>query len=192
MAAVAAIHAVVSGLAQHLTRAHQISPVQDVSCTFTPVGTSEFKKLDGKNTTCSIFVYRVSHNEHARNPRNGPGPGRPPLAVNMHLLLTMWADSPLKELTVLAWVMRELHAFPVLDRSLLAASGGFSAAESVQLIPEELTLDDMTKLWQALTPPLRPSITYVARNVQIGPDAEEQFAPAIATRYRLADQLEDA
>lgn len=191
MASVSALHAVVSGLAQHLTRAHQLSPIKDVSCAFTPVGTSEFKKLDGKNTTCSIFLYRVTQNEHARNPGWAPS-RRPPLAVNLHLLLTVWADSPLKELTVLAWAMRELHAYPVLDRSLLAANGQFRDAESVQLIPEELTLDDMTKLWQALTPPLRPSVTFIARNVRIGPDSEEPAAPVIATRFDVGDEMEDA
>ncbi len=191
MASVAAIHSVVSGLAQHLTRAHQLSPIKDMSCAFTPVGTSEFKKLDGKNTTCSIFLYRVTQNEHTRNPRPGAS-ARPPLAINLHLLFTVWADSPLKELTVLGWVMRELHAYPVLDRSLLAASGQFRDAESVQLISEELSLDDMTKLWQALTPPLRPSFTFIARNVQIGPDTEEQFAPVIATRFDVSDELEGA
>src|SRR5258706_264054 len=116
MAAITAINAVCAGLAQYLTRAHQLSSVQDISCTFQAVGTTEFKKLDGKETTCSIFLYRVTHNEHTRNlPRR---PQARSLAINMHLLITIWADAPLKEHILLAWVMRELHRHPVFDRSL--------------------------------------------------------------------------
>lgn len=190
MATVSAIHALCSGLAQTLGRAHQISSIKDLSCVFSVVGTSDFKKLDGKDTTCSIFLYRVTHNEHMRNMTASAGQAMRPLAVDMHLLFTFWADNPLKEQTLLAWVVRELHQRPVLDNSTLGASGQFDTGDRVQLIPEELSLDDMTKLWQALVPPYRPSVTYVARNVPIGLDGVEEFAPVVATRHRLGDRVE--
>lgn len=190
MAALAAVNAVVAGVAQHLTRARQLSPISDVSCTFQAVGTTDFKKLDGRETTCSIFLYRITHNEHTRNLL--PRTTRRVLTVNMHLLITVWADTPLREHLLLAWVMRELHQHPVLDRSVLAGNGQFANSDQVQFIPEELTLDDMSKLWQALVPPYRTSITYVARNVPIGFDEDEVFAPAAATRFELTDEMEQA
>lgn len=183
MAAIAAVSAVVAGIAQHLTRARQLSPISDVSCTFLPVGTTDLKKLDGRETTCSIFLYRVTQNEHTRT--------RAVLTLNLHLLITIWADTPLREHLLLAWVMRELYQHPVLDRSVLAGSGQFALADQVQLIPEELTLDDMTKLWQALVPPYRPSIAYVARNVPIGLDEDGAFAPVVASRFELTDEIGD-
>lgn len=187
MASLSAINAVCAGLAQYLSRAHQLSPIKDISCAFSAVGATELKKLDGKDTTCSIFLYRVSHNAHTRNQGASP---RLPLALDLHLAFTVWADSALKEHTVLAWVMRELYRKPVLDRSILAASGGFAPPEVVQLLPEELSLDEMTKLWQLLNPPYRPSVGYVAHNVKIGPDEAEGFEPVVATRFSVTDEME--
>ena len=186
MANLSAISAVCGGIAQQLGLAHQLSPIKDTSCVFSVVGSKDLKDLATRNTTCAIFLYRISHNEHTRNAVR-PAASRP-LAVNLHLMFSMWADSPLKEQTILAWVMRELYDHPILDRSVLGAGGEFTDGELVQLIPEELTLDDMSKLWQLLVPPYRLSAFYVARNVQIGTRFEAD-TPVVATRFGLTDEV---
>ncbi|HEU4620729.1 MAG TPA: DUF4255 domain-containing protein [Burkholderiaceae bacterium] len=187
MASVVALHSVTSGLAQFLSRAYQLAPISQVSCKFTPVGTSEFKKLDGQDTTCSIFVYRITHNEHLRNYR--PVGRVLPLSVNLHLLFTIWADSALREQSLIAWLLRALHQQPVVDRSMLPSTAGFDVADHIQLLPEELSLDDMTKLWQTLAPPYRASLTYVARNVPIDVERNEDYPPVVATRFALDDEV---
>jgi hypothetical protein len=192
MAALSAIHAVTSGLAQHLTRAHQLSPIKDTSCAFTTSGTSELKKLDGQNTTCSLFLHRVSINEHLRNFTTTADPRRTPLSVNLHLLMTVWADSAQKEQLVFAWVVRELARLAVLDRSVLGAAAGFALADVVQLDVESVSLDDLSKLWQILAPPYRLSATFVARNVRIGFDDDEEFAPVVASRLGFLAGVEGA
>jgi hypothetical protein len=187
MASLIAINAVCSGIAQQLRLAHQLSPVKGTSCQFAVVGSKDLADLPNKGTTCAIFLYRVTHNEHTRNPARASPRG--PLTVNLHLLFSMWADSPLKEHTILGWLMRELYDHPVLDRSVLGASGEFTDGELVQLIPEELTLDDMSKLWQLLVPPYRLSASYIARNVSIG-TRSEAGAPVAATRFGFTAELE--
>lgn len=191
MAGLSAIHAVTSGLAQYLTRAHQISPIKATNCLFTTVSTGEFKKLDGNDTTCSLFLYRVSPNGLTRNPVTQDG-RRPPLTLNLHLLLTVWADSTQKEQLVFAWVMRELHRLAVLDRSVLGTAAAFEVADLVQLSSEDLSMDDLSKLWQMLAPPYRLSATFVARNVRIDADDDEVFPPAVATRFGFSGELEGA
>jgi len=188
MATVSALHAVTSGLAQYLGRAYQLRPIGDLGCTFSAVGTSEFKKLDGQTTTCSIFPYRVTHNEHLRN--RVPPRRTSLLTVDLHLLFTVWADSALREQSLIAWVLRELHQHAVLSNGILAGVGGFDAADAVQLLTHELSIDEMTKLWQVLTPPYRASLTYVARNVPIDVDPPQTFAPVVATRFELRDEVE--
>jgi len=185
MASLIAVNAVCAGIARQLGLAHQLSPVKDTSCLFAVVGSKDLKDLSTKGTTCSIFLYRITHNEHTRSPRSSP---RGPLTVNLHLLFSMWADSPLKEHGILGWLMRELYDHPVLDRSTLGASGAFADGELVQLIPEELTLDDLSKLWQLLAQPYRLSATYVARNVRIGTQADAG-APVAATRFVVSDDV---
>lgn len=193
MASVSSIHALTSGLAQHLSRAYQLRPISSVTCKFEPVGISDFKKLDGQDTKLTLLLYRVTHNEHLRNRPPASLPfGRPvPLTVNLHLLATVWADSALKEQGLVAWTMRELHMRPVLDKSVFADSGGFGLGDTVSLSPEELSLDDMTKLWQVLVPPMRPSLCYVARNVMVDLELEPDHGPVVATRIEMHDPVDE-
>lgn len=191
MAQVTALHTLVSGLAQHLSRAYQLRPLPGITCSFAPLGISELRQLDGEATTCSLLLYRTTHNEHLRNRPQASLPlGRAmPLTVDLHLLVSIWADSALREQNLLGWVMRELHQRPVIDRALLGDSSVFDADDLISLSPEELSLDDMTKLWQVLTPPYRPSLSYVARNVRIDLGTEPDHAPVVARRLALTDDV---
>ena len=191
MATVSGVHALTSGLAQHLSRAYQLSPVSGITCKFEPLGVSDLKKLDGQDTKVTILLYRVTHNEHLRNvPRSNLPFDKPrSVSVNLHLLITVWADNALKEQSLLAWALRELHLRTVLDRSLFAEVGGYAAEDLVSLTPEELTLDDLSKLWQVLVPPLRPSLGYVARNVKLDIDVQPDAAPVLATRFAMVDDV---
>jgi hypothetical protein len=191
MASVSGIHALTSGLSQVLSRAYQLRPLTGVSCKFEPLGISDMKKLDGQDTKVTVLLYRVTHNEHLRNrPPSSLPFGKPvPLTVNLHLLITVWADSALKEQSLLAWTMRELHQRPVLDRSIFADSGNYGAGDLVSFSPEELTLDDLSKLWQVLVPPLRPSLGYVARNVMLDLDTQPDAGPVVATSLVMDDDV---
>lgn len=187
---VAAITGFTSGLAQLLKRRHELAPAQaGLSASFEAVGISDFKKLDGAQNKVSLLLVRVSHNEHLRNrPAATMPPGRtPPLAVNLHLLFTVWADKADKEQLLLAWLLRELHGLPVLGGAALGTP--FDATDAVQLIPEELSLDDLSKLWQVLVPPLRPSLAYVARHVPVALELAPDAARVVATRMRLTDPV---
>lgn len=192
MSGVESVNDVTEALARHLSRAHQISPVRETSCAFQSVGTSDLRKLDGDKTVCALLVYRITHNEHTRNVPNAMRTLRTPLSLNVHFLVSVWAAHAQEEQLILPWVMRELHAHPVLDTAILRGPAGFRDADQIQLIPEELTLDDLTKLWQALVPPMRLSATYVARNVRIDMGPTEEAGPVAATRFSFTDEMEGA
>ncbi len=185
---VAAITGFTSGLAQLLKQRHELNPAQaGFSASFDAVGISDFKKLDGAQTRVSLMLVRLSHNEHLRNRpvATMPAGRQPPLAVDLHLLFTVWADKADKEQLLIAWLLRELHGLPVLGGAALGAP--FGIHDAVQLIPEELSLDDLSKLWQVLVPPLRPSLGYVARHVALDLDRRPDAAPVVATRMHLVD-----
>lgn len=192
MASVTGLYAITSGLAQVLSRAYQLHPINGITCKFEPLGISDLKKLDGTDAKVTLLLYRISHNEHLRNRPPATLPlGRPvPLTVNLHLLISAWGDTALKEQGLLAWTMRELHQRPVLDRSVFADGSGFGAGDLVTLSPEELSLDDLSKLWQVLVPPLRPSLGYVARNVVLDLDPQPDAQPVVATRIALTDDAD--
>jgi len=192
MATVSGIHAITSGIAQVLSRAYQLRPISGISCKFEPLGVSDLKKLDGQDTKVTLMLYRISHNEHLRNRPPATLPfGKPaPLTVNLHLLVIVWADSALKEQSLIAWTLRELHMRPVMDKSVFADIGGFGSNDIVTLFPEELSLDDLSKLWQVLVPPLRPSLGYVARNVMLDLEMQPDAEPVVATRFAMDDDVQ--
>lgn len=187
MATISAIEAVGEGLARHLRRAYELTGFNSLSCDFKAVGTKEIKALKDESAVCAIYLYRLTHNEFTRN-QTPVTPARP-VAADLHFLFSVWLETASHEHAVLGWLLRELSRYPVLDRGMLTANGGFAATDRLQFVPAELSLDDTAKLWQLLNTQYRPSLTYIVRNVQIGPEAAPEFAPVAATRYELRDDV---
>jgi len=80
--------------------------------------------------------------------------------------------------------MQQIEANPVLDSSILSKSANWDATETVQLIPANLSLEDILRIWDALGPKYRLSIAYLARFVRI----DRQIVPAgpvVATRFEI-------
>lgn len=80
--------------------------------------------------------------------------------------------------------MQQLETNPVLDSAILSKSADWDATETVQLIPANLSLEDILRIWDALGPKYRLSIAYLARFVRV----DRQIKPAgpvVATRFQL-------
>jgi hypothetical protein len=140
-------------------------------------------------TRLNLFLYRITENEHLKNQespgRGHPGTyGHPPLCLNLHYLLTAYGSTDdqgffneSRAHFVLGSAMRVLHDHaeltdrvvtvrtpsgePVLDPALL------EQPEPVRLTLEPLSLDDLTKVWTALTLPYRLSAAYDVRVARI-------------------------
>ncbi|MCU1574691.1 MAG: hypothetical protein JWO93_2773 [Micrococcaceae bacterium] len=126
-------------------------------------------------TSLNVFLYEVVTDAASRNRTSteqtpsGPG-GSPPLALNLHYLLTPYprdeADQEAVSQRVLAGAMSVLHGHPVLDSSELAAAvtGGDVAApsEPVRITWLQLSLADLSQLWRAFHTSLRLSAAYEA------------------------------
>jgi hypothetical protein len=112
-------------------------------------------------------------NEHLRNlPRtNHTFDANAPLAVDLHYLMTVWANNALAEHTILSWAMRELYRHPILDKSSLSSEADWNTADVIQLIPAELSNEDIMRIWDALVQNVyQLSVPYVARVVRIDLD----------------------
>jgi hypothetical protein len=83
----------------------------------------------------------------------------------------------------MAWAMRQLYQHPILDASALSPEAGWAPDEVVQIIPSELSTEDMMRIWDALEPPYRLSVSYIARRVRLDPDRLLDAAPVVATRF---------
>lgn len=145
------------------------------------VGTPSFKQ------GVVFFLYRILHNEHARRlPRDvggGRGPARLPL--DLHYLAFPWVDKAIHEADLLGWTMRWLASRPLLGPADLTG-GGFGADETVQIVLGELSTEDLMRVWDAIEPPYRLSVPYVARVVQIDLLSEPEARPVVARKLVLA------
>lgn len=122
----------------------------------------------------SLYLYRLASSSR-RNlpPRLGPNGEklRPPLPLDLYYMLTTWAKKGDKQQRLLGWCIRELGDFPILPANLLNYYGPeqhtFQLNETVELVFEPLSLQDISNLWEPLKPNLQASAMYVARMVSI-------------------------
>jgi len=138
-----------------------------------------------ETTRITLYLYRVTVNEHNRQQR--PGLMSPqqqaPLGLDLHFLLTAWASNAQDELLPLTWAMRQLYQHPILDASALSPEAAWGADEVIQIIPSELSTEDMMRIWDALEPAYRLSVSYIARRVRVDPDVIDEAGPVVATRF---------
>ncbi len=138
----------------------------------------------------SLYLYRVATNTTRRNlpPHIGPDGRRyrPPLPLDLHYLLTPWARTAAKQQRLLGWSMRALEDTPILPAGLLNHYGTepetFFPHETVELVCEPLSLQEIVNIWDAFKPNLQLSAAYVARMVAIDSAVEISEGPPAQTR----------
>ena len=187
MANVQALHSVGNSIVTYLQHTYPatINGKPAPACGFALLSSGELAAAVPDGTRLSLYLYRVTVNEHQRQQR--PDRMSPeqqaPLGLDLHFLLTAWADTALDELVPMAWAMRQLYEHPILDASSLSPEAGWAPDEVVQIIPSELTVHDMMRIWDAFEPPYRLSVSYIARLVRLDPDRIDAAGPVVASRF---------
>lgn len=117
----------------------------------------------------SVFVYQVGVNKVQRTLPPADPTHRRPLPLDIHLLLTAWAQDASAEHDILGWAMRVIDDNPILSSGFLNAAipDVFRPEETVELVPAELTNDEVFQLWQVLPNSLQLSAPYVARVIRV-------------------------
>ena len=191
MANIAAIRSVGRSLVNYLDAAYRQARfpegVVKPECSFglASIGDQRPQRVDPSDTNVRVllFLYRASMNQHLRNAGRSDVASRPlPLSVDLHYLVSFWAGSGENEQIVLAWTMRELHQVPVLDRSLLTEEAGWADSDVVQLVPQEISNEDLMRIWEAMPADYHLSLPYIARVVRIDPDEVATSENVVATR----------
>jgi hypothetical protein len=183
MANVLAVHSVGNSLMTYLKNAYPKPLKDDIPFDFKMTSTGELAEGPDPQNTLTLLLFRVTQNEHQRTrttANDRPG-ANPPLAIDLHFLLTAWADNSLAEQTVLTWAMREIQMHPMLDNSALSPEAEWGPADMVQLIPAELTAEELFRIWDLLQPRYHLSVSYIARVVRVDTDIAAG-APVVATR----------
>lgn len=145
-----------------------------------------------ENPRLNIYLYRVTENGYLQN-QEIPGRGtrgafgRPPLSLNLHYLITAYGNRALPQdatafddsdaQVLLGNAMRVLHDFPVVTAALATVrppSGTQILHDSLRdefdrlkTTLEPMTLEDLTKVWTALSLRMRLGAAYVVNVIQI-------------------------
>lgn len=144
-------------------------------------------------TQLNVFLHRVTPNPALANAdlptRDSEGRlvQRPRLALDLHYLLTVYADQELHAEILLGYAMELLHENPILARGVIrsaltngvngsmlpqafqsaAASQLADQLELIKIAPQTLSMDDMSKLWTALQTNYRTTVAYMVSVVLI-------------------------
>lgn len=122
----------------------------------------------------SVYLYRLQVDASRNTPAPMRADGtrrRPPLPLALSYLITPWAKEAAQQQRLLGFCVQTLEATPSLPPGLLnvysADPNTFGLQESVELILDPLTVQDLSNIWQALNPAMQVSAGYIARVVAI-------------------------
>lgn len=153
----------------------------------------------------NLFLYSVTMNSGWRNiatvrDSSGARIAAPPLAVDLHFMMTAYGAAQYHPEMLLGVGMQALHEQPFLDRAgiaslfsgattttdtAMAAAALDQQVEQVKIAPHDLSADEIYKLWSAFGAKCRPSASYVATVVLIESAAKLQHAPPVMS-FNLA------
>jgi hypothetical protein len=182
MASFQAIGSVAEAVARLLAQSWQPSRLNGIELQFEVYQGKDFSAP--MDAGISVFVYQVAVNRVQRT-LPPPQPGyRRPLPIDIYLLLTAWAQDASAEHDILGWAMRAIDDNPILSSGFLNAAipGVFRPEETVELVPAEMTNEEVFQLWQVLPNSLQLSIPYVARVVRVDSDIQLPVGALVTSR----------
>jgi hypothetical protein len=152
----------------------------------------------------NLFLFQATENQGWRNlglptrSANGDRLSTPPLALDLHYLLTAYGAADFHAEILLGHAMFVFHEMPVLTREAIRAAipvpppvtlpNGLTGAnladqfEQIRLTPETMSVEELSKIWSALQAQYRPTVVYKASVVLI--EAMKSVRPTLPVRSR--------
>ncbi len=146
-------------------------------------------------TGLSLFLYRVVVNGSNRTPRgrrlSSGETQRTKLPLDLHYLVTVWAQSATMQHRIAGWVMRTLETTPVFPSGVLhgVEPDVFASDETLEIIVNDLTNEDLFRIWDILDASYHLSIPYLVRNVRI--ESQETVSSGPPVERRIFDLLQN-
>jgi hypothetical protein len=113
------------------------------------------------------------------------------LPLELHFLLTVWAQEASLQHAIAGWTMRTIEDSPILPAGVLNAvsEGAFRGEEIVEIALADLSNEDLLRIWEVLGQSVyQLSIPYLARPVRI-----ESVQPLLAGGGGpVQDRVQDA
>ncbi len=203
--------AAVSGVLRNLLDDGLIDAAPAVGSVKVTALAPDLVKLDDPDAgpSLNLFLYRVSPNTGWSNAAlpaydgSGARVSNPPLALDLHFLLTAYGGSDFQAEILLGYAMALLHQRPVLDSKAirtalnpsplgpsilppafqaLAAADLADQVESVKVTLEPLDTEEMSRLWSAIQAHYRPTAAYHVSMVLIEAASTTRAALPVLSR----------
>jgi hypothetical protein len=195
MATYAAVQGVMSAIEGMLTERFppelKASPVNASVALF---GSADLVKISKTPTnTLALYLYRVSIDPtipggYVRSLPGSAGGRVPEVPLMLHFLMISFADSAAAENSLMGWGFQQLAINPIIGSDRMSALAlalpgqalNWDDADDVQVATEELTREELMRIWDTL--PLKYSLTipYVVRGVRVALEADmRQYAPVV-------------
>jgi len=181
----AVLQSILTGLKSELSTALGVAP--DI----TALAPEDVTQTKDAKPCLNLFLYQVTPNPGWRNVNHpsrdaaGDRIANPPLALDLHYLLTAYGSADLQAEVLLGYGMQLLHETPVLARDLirsilnpaippvlpiyqaLQTVGLSDQIEQIKVTLGAMNTEELSKLWTALQAQYRPTATYIATVVLI-------------------------
>lgn len=168
---------------------NSITDIVPESDTVSVLAPDKINVVDEEPNKLNLFMYQVTYNQGWRNANQpsvnakGERISSPPLAIDLHYLLTGYGKEELYADILLGFGMQVFHEIPVLERNVirnfltpanlpeklksLATSELAEQVEQIKITPELLSIEDISKLWAAFGTKYRTTAAYKATVVLI-------------------------
>jgi hypothetical protein len=216
--AIAGVSAVMKDLLDSGLIDHQVTDALGAGVTVSSMA-PDVVPIDGDDAVprLNLFLYQVTPNAAWRNvdlpsrDASGRRLSNPPLALDLHYLLTAYGIAELQAEVLLGYGMQLLHEHPVLSReairtalnpspvsgallpSVYQALRSADLAEQVEVLkitPTAMSAEEMSRLWSALTAHYRPTAAFQVSVVLIEPQGPAISPLPVLTRGRRIPGLE--
>jgi hypothetical protein len=140
------------------------------------------------DTGISLWLYRVVHDAHLLNypTRRTQADRQPyrPIPVNLYYLITPIMTEVVDEQNALGRILQTFNDHPTLTTSDvvdIAANARDDLRETMRISLDMISLEEATRIWQALQAPYHPSLTYMVQYVSIDADRPERTLSPVST-----------
>ncbi|MCB1829855.1 MAG: DUF4255 domain-containing protein [Gammaproteobacteria bacterium] len=160
---------------------------EPVSASVTLLGSADIAEALSGNLL-GIYLHRITIDPHGRtrtfsqqgtqqNGRQGE------LPVNLHFLLIANANSPTVEADLMAWAMLVLANENQIDIShVQGIDNEWAEREVLNIAPEEMSTEDLMRIWDVFESPYTSTVPYVARTVRLRLTPQRSEGPPVITR----------
>jgi hypothetical protein len=174
----------------------------ELSANVTLYGSNDFNQAAPATNTLAIYLYRLSVDPTMVGGylRAKPGaPRTPEISVMLHFLIFAMAQSASAEVDLMGWSFQQLAMTPVIGADRLTAQNlvalpanapplVWDDCDSVQVATEELTREELMRIWDTLPLKYHLTVPYVARGLRLTLSPDLRQYPQVVDRSFLMER----